>query len=327
MRSLTRIICTASVIAGLSAPGFALGAESCGKVHLTTGSWTSESAKTHTAAWILQQLGYETEVTKGSVPIMFQALASGDADVGTWGWLPDMREIMKPHMLEGKIDRITINMPNAKYTVAVPKYVYDAGVQSFSDLADHREKFGGKIYGIEAGNAGNGIIKSMIKNDVYGLADWELVPSSAAGMLATVKRHIERDEWVAFLGWSPHPMNIQFDLKYLSMGEEHEGDYWGPNKGSSQVYTWANQGYGWRCPNVGQFFENYKFTAQQQARLGLYVEEQDMGYIEAGQKLMKDNTDLVTQWLGSGGTFQTGPVMTRDGEREAVGVIRTALGD
>lgn len=294
----------------------------CKSVHLTTANWTGEAAKTYTAEWLLDQLGYDAKVTVASVQIMFQSMATGDSDVGTWSWLPSQRSMIKPHMLDGKIDKVTINMPDAKYTVAVPTYVYEAGVTGFADLDEHREKFGGKIYGIESGNDGNEIIKQMIKDDVYGLGDWELVPSSQAGMLSQVKRHTGKGEWIAFLGWTPHPMNIQFDIKYLAGGE----DYWGPNKGGARVYTFSHVGWAWRCPNAGQFFENFKFTAEEQSLLGLYIEEQGMEYPEAGRHLIKEKPELVDRWFGSGGTYQTGAVKTFEGSQRAAEVIRSALG-
>ena len=48
----------------------------------------------------------------------------------------------------------------------------DAGVKSLADLGANKDKFGGKIYGIEAGNDGNRIIQAMIddpKNNLDGL--------------------------------------------------------------------------------------------------------------------------------------------------------------
>jgi len=302
--------------------GFGQQESDCKSVQLTTANWTGEAAKTYTAEWLLDQLGYDAKVTEASVQIMFQSMASGDSDVGTWSWLPSQRSMIKPYMLDGEIDKITINMPDAKYTVAVPTYVYEAGVTSFADLDDHRDKFNGKIYGIEAGNDGNKIIKQMINDDVHGLGDWELVSSSQAGMLSQVKRHTNNNEWIAFLGWSPHPMNIQFDLKYLAGGAE----YWGPNKGGARVYTWSHVGWAWRCPNAGQFFENFKFTAEEQSLLGLYIEQQGMEYPEAGRHLIKENPELLDRWFGNGGTYQTGPVKTFEGSEKAPDVIRSALG-
>ena len=44
----------------------------------------------------------------------------------------------------------------------MPTYVADAGVKSLTDIGKYKDKFDGKIYGIEPGNDGNRIILDMI---------------------------------------------------------------------------------------------------------------------------------------------------------------------
>ena len=61
-----------------------------------------------------------------------------------------------------------------------------------------------------------------------------------------------------FLGWEPHPMNANFDLTYLSGGDE----WFGPNYGGATVYTNVRAGYLEECPNVGQLLKNLKFTLE-----------------------------------------------------------------
>ncbi|MDZ7810853.1 MAG: glycine betaine ABC transporter substrate-binding protein [Arhodomonas sp.] len=101
----------------------------------------------------------------------------------------------------------------------------------FGDLDAHQDRFEGRIYGIEAGNDGNLMIQAMIDDDAYGLGDWELMPSSEAGMLTQVRRKVRRDEWVVYLGWAPHPMTRNIDMRFLEGGE----DYFGPNQGGATV--------------------------------------------------------------------------------------------
>ena len=42
-----------------------------------------------------------------------------------------------------------------------------------------------------------------------------------------------------FLGWEPHPMNTNFELAYLTGGDE----VFGPNFGGATVYTNVRKGY------------------------------------------------------------------------------------
>ena len=81
----------------------------------------------------------------------------------------------------------------------VPQYVADAGVKSLADLGANAEKFGGKIYGIEAGNDGNRIIQTMIDDAKNNLSGFTMVESSEAGMLTEAEKAIKNNEWIVFL--------------------------------------------------------------------------------------------------------------------------------
>jgi len=317
-RILTALVATTALTIGSTATA----ASDCGKVQFGQVNWTGVSAKTETAAWMLKQLGYDTDVITASVPIMFQSLSSNDIDTFLGLWLPTQRSMVKKHMADGNIDIITKNLKGAKYTVGVNQEAWDAGVHSFADLVKHADKFDNTILGIEAGNDGNQIIKQMIDDDAYGMSKFKLQPSSEAGMLTEVRRRLNHDEWAAWLAWAPHPMNINFDLKFLNGGAE----YWGPNQGGATVYTLGRKGYAWQCPNVGQFLENYEFTVAEQSMMAGYVINDEMDYPEAGRKLIKEHPELLERWFGQGGTYQTGQVKNADGSMNAKDVVAKALG-
>jgi glycine betaine/proline transport system substrate-binding protein len=57
-------------------------------------------------------------------------------------------------------------------------------------------------------------------------------------MLAQVAR-AEAEEHVVFLGWEPHPMNANFEMAYLSGGD----DVFGPDFGGATVFTNVRAGY------------------------------------------------------------------------------------
>jgi len=78
------------------------------------------------------------------------------------------------------------------------------------------ERFDHKIYGIEPGNNGNRIIAGMIADNRFGLGSWTLVESASRGCLSEVDRALRRSKWIVFLGWSPHPMNLKYQMEYLT---------------------------------------------------------------------------------------------------------------
>jgi len=112
-----------------------------------------------------------------------------------------------------------------------------------------------RIFGIEPGNDGNRIVSTMIERNAVGLGDWRLVASSEQGMLTQVARAVAGREWIVFLGWEPHPMNLRWHLAYLTGGD----DWFGPNFGGAVVWTTVRRGYLEECANVGRLLRNLRF--------------------------------------------------------------------
>lgn len=234
----------------------ALDSNECRKVRFANVGWADITATTAIASSILKAIGYTTEITVLAAPVVYKSLANTDLDVFLGNWVPTMVADFKSYKDSGDIELIKENLTGAKYTLAVPKYVYDNGVVSFKDLVKFKDKFNRKIYAIEPGNDGNRIIQKMIDDNAYGLNEFEMIESSEAGMLSQVRRSVKRKNWIVFLGWEPHPMNTHYDISYLSGGDE----FFGPNLGSATVYTAVRKDYLKLCPNVGKFLMNLEFS-------------------------------------------------------------------
>jgi glycine betaine/proline transport system substrate-binding protein len=247
-----------------------------------------------------------------AVPIAFQSLSTGDIDVFLGDWEPSMSAITEPLFEAGEVIQYNTNLTGAKYTLAVPTYVADAGVKSFADIAKFGEKFDYKIYGIEPGNDGNQLIQQMIDTDAFGLGDFELIESSEAGMLAQVRAMTKDKEWVVFLGWAPHPMNNIYDLTYLSGGD----DYFGPNYGGATVHTITRVGYAEENPNLARFFKNLVFSLEMEGAIMQDIAD-GMEAREAAEKWLKANPGILEKWLDG--------VTTLDGEA-ALPAVKASLG-
>ena len=267
--------------------------ESCQLVRFSDVGWTDITATTAIAATVLEALGYETEVTVLSVPVTYASLKNEDIDVFLGNWMPTMEADIAPYREDGSVETVRANLEGAKYTLAVPKYTYDAGLQSFEDIAEFNDELGGKIYGIEPGNDGNRLILDMIENDTFGLSDFELVESSEQGMLAQVQRAVQREEPVVFLGWAPHPMNANFDLEYLAGGDE----VFGPNYGGATVHTNVRQGYVEECPNVGRFLQNLEFSLEMENEIMGSILNDGMQPEAAAEAWLQENTEVLEAWL------------------------------
>ena len=143
--------------------------EACKTVRFSDVGWTDITATTATATVVLKALGYEPVTQVLSVPVTYSSLKNGDIDVFLGNWMPTMEADIKPYREDGSVESIGANLEGAKYTLAVPKYTYEAGVKTFQDIAKFKDQLDGKIYGIEPGNDGNRLILDMIENDTFGL--------------------------------------------------------------------------------------------------------------------------------------------------------------
>jgi glycine betaine/proline transport system substrate-binding protein len=292
---------TLSVIALASATSQAVA--QCDEITFSDVGWTDITATTAATSVVLEALGYETDIKVLSVPVTYAGLAEGDIDVFLGNWMPTMEADIAPYRDAGTVETVRDNLEGAKYTLATNAAGVAMGIKDFADIATHKDELEGQIYGIEPGNDGNRLILDMIGADAFDLDGFDVVESSEQGMLAEVARAVEEDKPIIFLGWEPHPMNANFDMKYLADGD----DVFGPNYGGATVFTNVRAGYREECPNVGVFLGNLHFT--------LAMENEVMGAIlndgkapgVAAEAWLKANPDAWQSWLDGVTTFDGNP--------------------
>jgi len=279
--------------------------EACKTVRFSDVGWTDITATTATATVVLKALGYEPVTQVLSVPVTYSSLKNGDIDVFLGNWMPTMEADIKPYREDGSVESIGANLEGAKYTLAVPKYTYEAGLKTFEDIAKFKDQLDGKIYGIEPGNDGNRLILDMIENDTFGLKGFEVVESSEAGMLSAVAKAARKKEHLVFLGWEPHPMNSNFEMAYLEGGD----DVFGPNLGGATVHTNVRKGYVGECPNAGKLVSNLKFTLQMENEIMGAILNDGTDPEEAATNWLKANPGVMDAWLDGVTTFDGGDGM------------------
>ncbi|MGF0538808.1 choline ABC transporter substrate-binding protein [Agrobacterium sp. ES01] len=312
--SLRRIaLASAASLIALSSAAYAADSESCKAVRFSDVGWTDITATTATATVVLKAMGYEPKTTVLSVPVTYTSLKNNDIDVFLGNWMPAQEKDVTPYIEDGSVDSIGTNLEGAKYTLGTNAKGAELGIKDFSDIGKHADELDGKIYGIEPGNDGNRLVMSLIEEDKMGMGKMKVVESSEQGMLAQVSRAKKDGKPIVFLAWAPHPMNSNFDITYLTGGD----DTFGPDFGGATVHTNVRSGYVEDCPNVGKFVTNLKFS--------LDMENQIMGKIlddgedpeKAAAEWLKANPDAVKPWLEGVTTFDGG---------DAAEAVKTNLG-
>jgi glycine betaine/proline transport system substrate-binding protein len=308
----TMALGAAVLVAPFDRPAHAAEPVSCKAVRFADVGWTDITATTAITSYLLEALGYTPKTQVLSVPVTYKSMQTKDIDIFLGNWMPTMEADLKPYREDKSVDVLGVNLEGAKYTLAVPAYLYDSGLKSFADIAKFKDKLNNKIYGIEPGNDGNRLILDMIKADKFGLKGFDVVESSEQGMLAQVERASKRKEAIVFLGWEPHPMNTKYPLKYLEGGD----DVFGPNYGGATVYTNTRAGYVTECPNVGALIKNLKFSLEAENVVMGYILFDGMDPAKAAEKWLKANPTVWTPWLNG--------VTTIDG-KSAVDAVKKAL--
>ena len=304
MRLKTTALLTATLFCALHAS--AAEDPSCKKVRFADVGWSDIAATTGLASVVLEGMGYKPTVTIASIPITFAGMKNRQIDVFLGYWNPSMTPVIEPFVKANQIKVLEQpNLVGAKYTLAVPDYLYDKGLKTFADIAKFEKDLQGKIHGIEPGNDGNALIAGMIKDNKFGLKGFKMVESSEAGMLVEAQRAIRAKRAIVFLGWEPHPMNVQMKMRYLAGGD----DVFGPNLGEAKVYTAIPPSYEARCPNVTAFLKNLRFTTD--------MENQVMGPILnkvkpnlAARNFLQKNPAVLEPWLKGVKTFDGKDALT-----------------
>jgi glycine betaine/proline transport system substrate-binding protein len=276
--------------------------QQCKNIRFADIGWTDNAANNSLSILVAKGLGYTPQKTTASVPIAMGGLKASKIDVFMDYWSPALDSTIQPYSPVVNIGH-TPNMVGAKYTLAVPRYLYDEGLHSFKDLKKFQEQLQGKIYGIESGSGGNKHVEKMIADNLFDTGEFRQVQSSEAAMLVEVRRAIAKKMPIVFQAWAPHPMNLELDFVYLTDGDA----VFGPDFGSAKVYTILSKEYESTCPSAAKFIRQLTFTPEMESSImqGI-LDKKDpevvaTAYLRGHQELLDSWLENVTTLTGENG--------------------------
>ncbi|HEY6690399.1 MAG TPA: glycine betaine ABC transporter substrate-binding protein, partial [Rubrobacter sp.] len=213
---------------GVAGCGGGGGSGSSGSKTLTLGSigWTENIAVSNlTMVALGDEMGYDVQL-KGPLDLgpMFQGLASGDLNAFQDVWLPNHETYLNKPQIKPQVEVLDPWYEGTtKFGITVLSYM--KGITSIEDLPKAGTK---EITGIEPGAAFMPVIEDTVIPE-YNL-DMKLVTSSTAAMLAEVQKKNAANEPIVFTGWSPHWMNLKYDIVYLDDPKNAQGAFDDPSK-------------------------------------------------------------------------------------------------
>ncbi|WP_152482779.1 glycine betaine ABC transporter substrate-binding protein [Halomonas sp. THAF5a] len=281
-KQLTRLAGLA-LIAGAGLTVATAQAQDKGTVHLSYVEWSDAVASTNVMRAVLEQAGFDVEMTSLSAAAMWQAVATGDADAMTTAWLPTTHADYYER-LGDQIENLGANLEGTKLGLVVPA---DSDMTAIPDLNDHADALDGKITGIDPGAGLMGLTEDVI--DAYEL-DLDLQSGSGATMTAALQTAIDNGEPIVVTGWTPHWMFARWDLKYLEDPQNVYG-------GAEEIDTVVRQGLEEDMPEAYAILDAFEWTPEQMGEVMLMNQEEDSDPYENAKQWVEENQDVVQAWL------------------------------
>ncbi|MGG7308025.1 glycine betaine ABC transporter substrate-binding protein [Curtobacterium sp. AB451] len=211
--------------------------------------WDEDTAASYLWKHVLEQQGYDVQLTNSDVAPAYTGLASGDYDVVFDTWLPNThKEYMDTY---GK-DLTDLGAWNeqASLELAVPEY---SDIDSIDELKAKASDFGNRIVGIEPAAGETKVVQDQVIPQ-YGLDGMDFVTSSTPAMLADLKAAIAKQQDVVVTLWRPHWAYDAFPIKDL---EDPKGAL-GKNE---EIHTIAKKDFGDDFPQASKWMEDFEMDS------------------------------------------------------------------
>lgn len=251
------------------------------EITLASGPWETEAASTNVIATVLEDAGYDVEITTLDAAVIWEAMVSGDADAQVGAWMP---QTSAPFVEEygDDLEFLGANLEGAALGLAVPTYMED--VNSIEDLTDEA---GQTITGIEAG--AQVVAGAQDATEMYpNLEGWEVATSSSGAMATELGNAYEDQEEIVVTGWSPHWKFQAYDLKYLEDPQGAFGD-------EEYIETVATPELQDEEPIAHSILDNFYWEVADMETVMLAVQEGD-SVENAARDWVDNNQEKVAEW-------------------------------
>jgi len=260
-----------------------VGSDSGGQtVTLATVNWESEIASTNVLAQVLKEAGFNVQITTVDPAIMFSSVAEGQSDAMVGGWVPTTHQGYAEKYGDSMVD-LGANLEGAISALTVPVHMED--INSITDLTDENDS---TITAIEPGAGVTNSAQNAVK-EYDNLSDWEVSVSSTGAMIAELEQAINNEEDIVVVGWKPHWMFMDYDLKMLDDPENVFGGY-------EEIHSYVREGLKEDNPEAYKIIDNFYWEVEDMSSV---MEElaTDVEPEEAADNWIEANRETVDGWL------------------------------
>ncbi|OZU87925.1 glycine/betaine ABC transporter substrate-binding protein [Virgibacillus indicus] len=254
--------------------------EEAKEIELSYVEWDSEIASTNVIGKVLEDQGFDVTLTPLDNAVMWEAVATGEADGMVAAWLPATHGTQFEEYGDQMVD-LGENLSGAKIGLVVPSYM---DVDSIADLDAQADQ---KVTGIEPG-AGVVAASEQALEDYDNLEGWEVQTSSSGAMATALGEAYENEEDIVVTGWTPHWKFAEYDLKYL---EDPEGSF-----GEEEIIsTMVREGLEEDMPNAYKILDQFNWTTEDMETVMLEIYN-GTSPEDAAAAWVEENQEKVSEW-------------------------------
>ena len=225
------------------------------------------------------------ELTLSDIDVQYSNVAKGNLDLMMMSWQPVTHGDYVERYGADLVDLGPI-YDETRLGWAVPAYIPEDEVASVADLKRHRDKFAGRIVGIDPGAGLMKRTRGLMADEA--LDDWTLEEGTGPLMAKKVVDASAEGEWIVATLWNPHWVFAEVDLRYL----DDPDDVFGP---AESVHAMARKGFEGDYPEVTAVIRRFSLDMEQLETL--MADARKLGHKEAIYQFLEQNEDLVRYWV------------------------------
>jgi len=281
---------------------------------LAANPWTGSAVNAYVAKVVLESLGTPVEVKDLDENSTWVGMDDGSIDAVLEVW-PSGHAADYEAYITGKKSVIDLGLlgPSAKIGWYIPTFMIEqhpelATWEGFKD-PELAKLFSTAESGDDLGQFLMGD-PSYVTFDEQVIANLELplkfvVAGSEAGLLTEIDKAIADETPLLLQFWKPHWKQLEVDLTEVALPEVTDeclasaaaGDgLYACDYAVDELYKAANAGLEAKNAMAFKVLSNLQLTTEQQSEIAGYVDRDGMTPLEAAQKWVDANTDLVAAW-------------------------------
>lgn len=285
---------------------------------VTDNGWDSQMLHNEIAKLIVENAydGYTFQTSTGSSTMNWQAIISGDIDLDIESWTDNVASY-PDDIANGDIVDVGILVPDSAQGLYVPRYVIEGDAErgiepmapdlkTVEDLKKYPEIFPddedetkGRIYGSIPGWMADEILYK--KYEFYGLNEmynYTRLGSEATLFASLVSAYNLGEPWVGYC-YEPTWVSGKLDIVLLEDAPYDpelyvEGQCAFP---SQELKIVSSNKFAEKAPDLLEFFRKYNTGSELISEALAYLDETGATHEETAKWLLKENDNLLDEWL------------------------------